>query len=133
MDENFDDQVVIWRNIIKDKLKIWVLFEYGTCVIIKQPENDIQSQAKELLKKWGPVVPGTSAGDFNVIDLDNNPGWVVLYHQPDIMNYVSPEEIIKEFSEELLGDQLTIGLYGRKKRHEDAMKLNILHVEDKRT
>ncbi|NHK29799.1 MAG: hypothetical protein FK730_00510 [Asgard group archaeon] len=131
MDENMESLIDILRDIIKGEKKIWVMFEHGTCIIIKKPEDNIQSQAIELLKKWGPVVPGTSAGDFNVIDLDNNPGWVVLYHHPDILNYVSPEEIKKEFSEDLIGDQMTIGLFGRKKRHDDAISLKIIHIEGK--
>ncbi|MGC9781534.1 MAG: hypothetical protein HZR80_20010 [Candidatus Heimdallarchaeota archaeon] len=65
-----------WRFIVDDERKSWVVFELGTCVIVKDLEEDLDIKAKELLKAWGPVVPGTSAGDFNVLELEGHPGWV---------------------------------------------------------
>lgn len=121
-----------WRFIINDEKISWVVFEQGTCVIIKDNEEELDVVAKKLLKDWGPVVPGTSAGDFNVQNLEGYPGWVVECHHPDIVSYVSPEEIIEAFSKNYFGNHMAIGLFGRKKRDDDAKALKILHIEDNR-
>ena len=115
-----------WRKIIVGKEKSWVLFENGTVVILMQPETDLKQQAVRLLEKFGKVFAGTPAGDFSVIDLQEDDGWVVACHHPDILNYVSPGEIEEE------PEDWKIGLTGRSKRNDDANELNIIHVEDKR-
>ncbi|MFX1251920.1 MAG: hypothetical protein ACFFCZ_09950 [Promethearchaeota archaeon] len=117
-----------WRTIILGEQKSWVMFEHGTCVILMKPQEDLQAQAREILAEWGPVVPGSSLGDFTVITLKNYPGWVVEYHHPDILNYVSPNEF-----EEDEPDHVSVGYIGRNKRREDAKSLNIVHIEDKRS
>lgn len=55
-----------------------------------------------------------------------HPGWVITYDHPDILNYVSPDEVASDASD------ATIGLIGRSKRHRDSIELKITHVEDKR-
>ncbi|MFX0090993.1 MAG: hypothetical protein ACFFBD_04455, partial [Candidatus Hodarchaeota archaeon] len=62
--EKITDLINTWRTIILGAQKSWVMFEHGTCVILMEPQEDLQAQAKELLKEWGPVVPGTPLGDF---------------------------------------------------------------------
>jgi hypothetical protein len=120
-----DSLVDTWRRIIVGEGKAWVLFEHGTCVILTSPAPDLAAQATALLKEWGPVVVGTPAGDFNVIKLDDDPGWVVTSHHPDILMYVGPDE----FPEGEVPDDMVIGLIGRAKRHQDAEELQVLHVE----
>src|SRR6266536_1874239 len=98
MDDNesepsVDAQVRIWRSIIVGENKSWVLFEHGTCVIFTNATGDLEKQAKDLLAEWGPVQVGTDAGDFNVVELAERPGWVVSCHHPDILTYVGPEEM----------------------------------------
>jgi hypothetical protein len=66
---------------------------------------------------------GGAAGDFSVITLADEPGWVVTCHHPDILTYVSPDELPREPPE------VQIGLFGRAPRHEDAQQLTIVHVE----
>jgi hypothetical protein len=78
------------------------------------------------MREWGPVVPGTPAGDFSVIELDTAPGWVVTSHHPDILTYVAREEVGDGASEPF------VGLLGRSKRDQDARELEIIHVEDRR-
>jgi hypothetical protein len=78
-----------------------------------------------LLKEWGPVVPGTPAGDFNVVALQEDPGWVVTSHHPDILTYVGRDE----FGEGEAPDDMVIGLIGRARRHQDAQELQIVHTE----
>jgi len=123
---DMDDRLVdIWPKIIVGEGKSWVLFEHGTCIIFSSPVEDPVAQATALLKEWGPVVPGTSAGDFNVIELQDHPGWVVTCHHPDILVYVGPDEL--EEGEE--PNDLVIGLTGRARRDQDAEELQVVHVE----
>lgn len=124
--------IAIWREILVKEEKSWVVFEHGTCLILLEPEDDLKAQAIEIMKLWGSVVPGTSAGDFSVDVWEDLPGWVVYYHHPDMANYVSPEEFGEE-SEDQVRNDMIIGLIGRNKRNDDAQSLKIVHVEDKRT
>ena len=39
-----------WRFIVDDERKSWVVFELGTCVIVKDLEEALEIKAKELLK-----------------------------------------------------------------------------------
>ena len=80
----------------------------------------------ELMKTYGPVHAGTPAGDFSIITLDEEPGWVVTSHHPDILTYVSPDEVDEQ------SNDLVIGLLGRSKRDLDAAELMVIHVEDNR-
>jgi hypothetical protein len=118
--------VETWRQFILGSEKSWALFEHGTCVILMVPEADLQRQAAELMRKWGPVHGGTPAGDFSVIELLEHAGWVVTGHHPDILNYIAPDEVETGTSDAI------IGLLGRSKRHQDAEGLRIIHIEDKR-
>jgi hypothetical protein len=114
-----------WRRVIVGEGKSWVLFEHGTCVIFTGPAEDLAARATALMQEWGPVVAGTPAGDFNVIKLQDDPGWVVTSHHPDILTYVSAEE----FEEGQEQPDMLIGLLGRGKRHQDAEELQIVHIE----
>ena len=119
--------IEIWRSVIVGDDKSWVLFKNGTCVILMEPEADLAAQAIELMKEWGPVHAGCSAGDFSTIDLTDVPGWVVTSHHNDILTYVGPEEVA-----EAEPSDLVVGLLGRAKRDQDAHELEVIHVEDKR-
>lgn len=131
MNEN-QSIVSIWKEIINNDDETWIIFEKGTCIILLEPEEDLEKQAITLLKEWGPVVPGTSLGDFNVQKEKNLPGWIVLYSHPDIANYVSPEEMLEDESDTKVYNDMIIGLIGRKKRQEDSQLLKIIHIEDRR-
>lgn len=121
-----NELVQIWRDILVGSAeKSWVLFENGTCVILMKPEEDLMKQALELMKKHGPVYPGSPAGDFSVINLQDYPGWIVTCDHPDILTYVSPSEV-----EESDRSDLTVGLFGRDKRARDARELRVIHVAD---
>jgi len=115
-----------WRRIIKGDHKSWVLFEHGTCVILMEPEQDLAAQARAIMAEWGPVHAGTPAGDFGVIHLQDGSGWAVYGHHPDMLTYVSRDELGPDPAE------VAIGLHGRSKRDEDARTLSVVHVEDKR-
>jgi len=121
------DYVEIWRKIIVGEEKSWVLFEDGTCVILMEPKEDLAAQAIEIMKEFGPVHVGTSSADIQVTELINYPGWVVTGHHPDILNYVSPDELK---SDDL--NDLVIGLLGRSYRETDSKSLKVIHIEDNR-
>jgi hypothetical protein len=118
--------VEVWRSLIAEPEKSWVLFKHGTCVMLPQPAADLRAQASELMEEWGRVFPGTSAGDFSVSELVAAPGWVVTSHHKDILTYVSREEVGDGASE------VFIGLLGRSRRDQDAQELEVIHVEDRR-
>src|SRR5262249_37512259 len=111
-------------RIIIDEYESWVLFKYGTCVILKEPEGDPAEKATSILKEWGPVQAGCSAGDFWLMRHPEYGGWVVFCHHPDILSYVSPDELT-----ELEPPHARIGLLGRSKRDRDAREPEIIHVE----
>ncbi len=131
-DNEINRMIAIWREILVKEKNSWVIFEHGTCLILLETEEDLEAQAIEILKVWGPIVPGTSAGDFMVDTIEDVPGWLITYPQPDTANYVSPEEFGDE-SEDQVRNDMIIGLIGRNKRNEDAQSLKIVHVEDKKT
>ncbi|MEA2575678.1 MAG: hypothetical protein QOH93_2976 [Chloroflexia bacterium] len=119
------DLINTWRKIIVGEGKSWVLFEHGTCVVFASPVEDLEGAATALLKEWGPVVAGTPAGDFDVIGLQDDPGWVVTSHHPDILTYVGADE----FEEGESPDDMIVGLVGRSKRGQDAEELHVIHTE----
>lgn len=122
-----EELVDTWRQIILGEQKSWVLFQHGTCLILMQPEQDLAAQAIDVMKKWGSVHAGCSAGDFSVITLDDYPGWVVTGHHPDMLNYVSPDEVEgKEPSD------VVVGILGRAKRNQDGEDPQVLYIEDRR-
>jgi hypothetical protein len=113
----------IWRRIIVGEGKSWVVFSHGTCVVFSDGDGDLTERALGIMRDWGPVHVGGAAGDFSVIALADEPGWVVTCHHPDILTYVSPDDLPPEPPE------VQIGLFGRDRRHEDAQQLTIVHVE----
>ena len=116
-----------WRSVIVGDEKSWVLFANGTCVILMEPENDLRSQAVELMREYGPVHAGSSGGDFSTINLENEPGWVVTCHHPDILTYVSENDAGDEPTD------VSVGLFGRSNRDTDSADLEVIHVEDNRS
>ncbi|HST05083.1 MAG TPA: hypothetical protein VLQ48_10140 [Chloroflexia bacterium] len=123
-----DGQLVeIWRKLVSDPQKSWVLFEHGTCVVLPQPGADLAAQATALLAEWGPVHVGTDSADFNLFEVDTGPGWVVTCHHPDILVYVAADK-----THTLPSSDIVIGLLGRSNRDQDAHELKVAHVEDRR-
>ncbi|MEU9198122.1 hypothetical protein [Streptomyces hundungensis] len=117
--------VDVWRRLLADPGKSWVLFEHGTCVVLTTPDGELAEQATEILKKFGPAHAGSSAGDFGVINLKDVEGWAVTGHHKDVLTYVGPDEPQDQ-------SEIAVGLFGRSKRHRDGTELHVVHVEDKR-
>lgn len=117
----------VWRRIIRGDGKSWVVFAHGTCVVLTAPgsADDLARQAEGILREYGPVVGGTTAGDFGTITLEPGPGWVVYGHHNDVLTYVGPDETADR-------TDLAVGLHGRAKRDRDGRELHVVHIEDKR-
>ncbi|MGW5609518.1 hypothetical protein ACWEWI_26180 [Streptomyces sp. NPDC003753] len=122
---NTEILVDVWRRLLTDPRKSWVLFEHGTCVVLTDPDGDLAEQATEVLGKFGPVHAGFPAGDFGVVNVKDADGWVVTGHHQDVLTYVAPDEPSDR-------ENLAVGLCGRSKRHRDGTELRVVHVEDKR-
>lgn len=121
-------RVLLWRSLIRGEEKSWVLFAGGTCVVLPDPtlEGDLADRARAILAEHGPVHAGSPSGDFSVIPLEVLGGWVVTGDHPDLLVHVGPEEVAPG-----AGD-LSIGLLGRGHRGDDAARLEVVHVEDRR-
>jgi hypothetical protein len=120
------DSVDVWRSILV-KSTSWVLYKNGTCVILKDVAGNLAEEANKIMKQYGPVYPGSPAGDFTVMSSREVAGWVVGSHHRDILTYVGPEEMGAKPSSDA-----EIGLIGREKRHRDSQELQIIHMEDRR-
>jgi hypothetical protein len=75
------------------------------------------------MKEYGPVYPGTSAGDMNIKSLVKPYGWLVSGHGPDVVTYVHPSELDSSDP-----DHILVGVYGRTKRDKDSKELRIIAV-----
>lgn len=115
----------VWRRLLADPRKSWVLFEHGTCVVLTAPDGDLAEQATTILAEFGPVRAGSAAGDFGVINPKDVEGWVVTGHHNDVLTYVGLDEPRD-------ASQIAVGLCGRSKRHRDGTELHVVHVEDGR-
>jgi hypothetical protein len=126
-----DQFIQAFRQAIVGPPKSWVLFSHGTCVILRDPDGDLAEQATGLLRVWGPGGAGTPAGDFLVVSLRNYPGYMVGGHHPDIVVYVSPEDLPEIGTVLATTDEVRIGQLGLARRHKDAQELRVVHVEDR--
>ncbi|WP_228401584.1 hypothetical protein [Chryseobacterium sp. PMSZPI] len=110
---------------INPKFQDWVLFKNDTYIIfddITTIEN-VQDEAIKLMKEFGPVFAGGTAGDFSVIHLNSTEGWLVSGHGYGMYTYVHPTELDNE-----VPNDLEIGLLGRSKRNSDGENPEIVHI-----
>ena len=115
------------RLAINPKYQNWVLFENGTYIIFDDISKiaDIKEEAIKQMKEYGPVYVGGSAGDFNVIHLNQTEGWVVSGHGYGMYTYVNPSELDSDSP-----NDITIGLFGRSKRNKDGQNPNIIYINN---
>jgi N-glycosidase YbiA len=116
----------VWSQLLNEPGESWVAFEFGTCVVLVEPQADLGLQARRILEEWGPVHAGSPAGDFSVTRPLRAPGWVVTCHHRDVLTYVAPEDV------EPGATDVVVGLAGRRFRDLDARALRIVHVHDAR-
>lgn len=50
MVENLEALNEIWRQILSDEVKAWVIFKNGTCVVCREPKKDLREYAIDLMK-----------------------------------------------------------------------------------
>ena len=123
-----DTVVETWRKIIENtperKGKPWVVFRYGTCVILMNgaaSKEDATAKATQIISEYGPVFAGTPAGDFNIIENSAAEGIIVTGWHDDVLNFVGKDEDG--------GNPLVNALAGRNKRDQDGRNPEVLHVE----
>src|SRR5215813_10303844 len=119
-----------WRNLIRTG-RSWVLFKHGTVVVFTDSLPGVRHSAIAVLRRSGPVGPGSPSGDFAVSTSPKHAGWIVSYDHPDIMTYVGPDEVSRDPSGRP-PDDVTIGLFGRDKRGRDAAELEVIHVSERK-
>ncbi|MHA1221365.1 MAG: hypothetical protein ACTSQB_06495, partial [Candidatus Heimdallarchaeota archaeon] len=121
-----------WKSILVQEENPWVLFEHGTCIIIIEEFKDIKKKAKEIMKEWGVVVPGTNLGDFSVEEWKEFNGWMVHYAFDRMASFVFQEELPELDQENTEFSSITIGMLGREKRSNDARTLSLIYIEEKK-
>lgn len=126
--------ISIWTDVLEGSEYPWVLFSFGTCVVLERPKTDIEEQAKDLMRKWAEPIAGTPSFKFGVSFLSKQgiPGCIVSCHHPNIMTFVSPEESPIETLPDFKGVRTVVGSLGRKKRLMDYHALNIIHTQQNR-
>lgn len=112
---------------INPKFKDWVLFSNGTYIILEDTLiKDKKEKAIEIMKEYGPVYPGSPAGDMNITKLTHTKGWVVGGHYYGMYTYIHPKQL-EERGIKKPGD-LEVGLLGRKFRDNDGKELKIIYI-----
>lgn len=110
---------------INPQFRSWVLFSHGSYIILPDSlKNDPQNNALRIMKEYGPVYPGSPAGDFSVITLDKTEGWSITGHYYGMYTYVHPDDLTRAAI--MNPSDTEIGLFGRKKRGQDAKDLKII-------
>ena len=130
-------RIALWQSLFTTDQIDWVIFAYGTCVVVEDKVPDVKHHAQDMLAGWGHVAPGTPLGDFSVSPLSSQPGWLVRYHHPTIFNHVHPSELPKRVRKKMTSTDdmarrelhAAVGMIGRQKRHNDSQSLQIVHVQ----
>jgi len=122
------DYARVMSAVLSGHGKSFVVFEHGSVVVLVSapPGADLAAEATRLMQEHGPVAVGSPAGDFGVITLPDGRGWAVTSHHPDILTLVLPHEVSEAPTD------LSVGLYGRAKRNQDASEPRVIHVQDGR-
>ena len=125
--------IAIWTDVLEGFEQSWVLFQFGTCILVQKNVKDLKEYAVDLLTKWGVPIAGTPSFKFGISFLTSQgiPGCLVTCHHPDIMTYVAPAEAPVKSGDEFDGFRLSIDNFGRKKRQWDCETLKIIHIENK--
>lgn len=113
------------KYLINPKIKNWVLFANGTFVTFENlnTEDNLAEKAIKRMKEFGPVHPGSEAGDFSIRELEKPKLWLVTGYGPNMYTLVYPEEIEKRNP-----DHFFVGMFGRTKRDRDSQELEIIHI-----
>ena len=118
--------VAMARKAFRPSLRPWVLFRHGTLVGPIPEGEEPAAHAIKLMREWGPVRPGSPAGDIKVLRSKNGEwdGWIIFSHHPLIVTLVTPAEPPIAAQQDV-----AVGLFGRGKRDLDSRELDVVHVE----
>jgi len=121
--------VAAYRKVIPPNLSRWVLFRHGTVYVFSEAhpvrsDADLGNEAIAFVYRNGPVIAGGPSGDFRSIRLRDDLGWIVLYDEDGLFN------LFPGLRDPQPGQDLVIGLMGRKRRAMDAAGLEVVHVEN---
>jgi hypothetical protein len=127
--------MAVWTDILEGSEHSWALFQFGTCVILQNPKEDLEQQAIDMMVHWAIPNVGTPSYKYSINFLTDQgiPGCIIGCHHPDIMTYVAPAEAPGIHRDEYEGVRVRVGNFGRKKRQWDCETLKIIHIEDKRS
>jgi hypothetical protein len=115
------------RKAINPKYQHWVLFSNGTYVIIEDSTvQDAAGFATKIIKQYGPVYPGSPAGDFGVIHLTRTNGWAVSGQYDAMYTYVDTSELLNAGIQHPA--DVDVGLLGRRKRDKDGKECRIIYI-----
>lgn len=113
--------IAISKSLMGGLSAPWVLFEYGTIMVVPEPIGDLAEQATMLLRERGTFDFSAPAQDFEVVTLDEGKGWVVHGPQNDLKNVILRLE--SQFEDDM-------ELCARLRRDEDAYWPVIVHIEN---
>ena len=119
--------VQTWQRLLQFDPRPWVVFENGTCVVLADPEDNIEVQAQRILAASGPDGAHPAPSEMNVVTPYEMPGWVVSGHDPNVLVYVGFGEAGSPDTK-----KEDVALAGRAKLAKDAETLAIIHVEERR-
>jgi hypothetical protein len=128
-DTSFNEKELIAhvKLAINPKFQNWVLFTHGSYIILPDSlKSDPQNNALRIMKEYGPVYPGSPAGDFSVITLNKTEGWSIAADYYGMYTYVHPDDLTRAAIMD--PSDIEIGLFGRKKRDQDAKDLKIIFI-----
>jgi hypothetical protein len=118
--------VQTWQRLLLFDPQPWVAFENGTCVLLAQPEANLEVQAQAILATVRSAKGDRASAEMKVTSPVEVPGWVVAGFDPSIWAYVSFEEAGGPDAR-----KEDVGLLGRAKMEKDAETLKVIHVEER--
>jgi len=121
-------KVNLFRSIFLDP-NAWVMFEYGTSVVIESPTDSVELQTINVFANTYPTEKHLDLEDVGVSTLDGDRGWLVTSRNPDICNIILFDDIGAESRK----DTLDIASYAKKLRKQDWFNRLIIHVEHEMT
>jgi len=121
-----------WKELLRGFAGMtgFAVFSHGSVVILKgahHSEDAARAEALEVMKRYGPVFPGSEAGDFNTTPTKGD-AWMVSGYHENLMTLVLSKD--KDEVEITNPDSnMEVGIKGRGKRDQDSQDLKIVHVE----
>lgn len=116
-------RVAVLQQVLRGTDKTLVLFAEGTVVVLTGEDRSDARACEILQKELGPARAGGMKGDFNVITLPGDLGWVVSFDHPDVFTLVLADEMGAGSPSHV------IGLLARSRRDDDVDEAVITHRE----